>query len=399
MPSPGGPRAPRARARRAARSRGSRSSSRAPRQSHACAASQGGRRARPPWRRRPRGSSAACLSEPTLGVPVGSVKRTLYSFRLRRRLLAISAALQSSFEGVLLLAGLPLGARAARAAEPADLLLTNGVVHTVDASRPRAEAVAVKGARIVAVGTSAELRAYRGPGTRVIDLGGRTLVPGFEDAHAHFLGIGFARLDVDLVGTASYAEVVARVAQAVQGPAPGRMGLRPRLARGEVDGAGARCRARLPDPSGAVGRLPRQPRDPLARGRPRRAGERPGDGALRHLGRDPGPRGRRDHPRRERRAHGRVRRRRQEARHPAGARRARAAACDRARHGRVPRQGDHEPRRCGRAGRDDRALQGAGRGRQASHAALRDGGRLADAAGPRADPCRVSAAGGSTSAP
>ena len=123
--------------------------------------------------------------------------------------------------GVLLLAGLPLGARAARAAEPADLLLTNGVVHTVDASRPRAEAVAVKGARIVAVGTSAELRAYRGPGTRVIDLGGRTLVPGFEDAHAHFLGIGFARLDVDLVGAASYAEVVARVAQAVKGRPPG----------------------------------------------------------------------------------------------------------------------------------------------------------------------------------
>ena len=122
---------------------------------------------------------------------------------------------------VLLLAGLPLGARAARAAEPADLLLTNGVVHTVDASRPRAEAVAVKGARIVAVGTSAELRAYRGPGTRVIDLGGRTLVPGFEDAHAHFLGIGFARLDVDLVGAASYAEVVARVAQAVKGRPPG----------------------------------------------------------------------------------------------------------------------------------------------------------------------------------
>ena len=121
------------------------------------------------------------------------------------------------FFGSLLLVGLLQAARAASAAEPADLVLTNAVVHTVDVSRPRAEAVAVRGGRITAVGSSAELRAFVGPKTRVMDLQGRTLVPGFEDAHAHFLGIGFARLDVDLVGTSSYAEVVARVARAVQG--------------------------------------------------------------------------------------------------------------------------------------------------------------------------------------
>jgi predicted amidohydrolase YtcJ len=121
-----------------------------------------------------------------------------------------------TFFGSLLLVGLLQAARAASAAEPADLVLTNAVVHTVDASRPRAEAVAVRGGRIAAVGSTAELRAFVGPKTRVMDLQGRTLVPGFEDAHAHFLGIGFARLDVDLVGTPSYAEVVARVARAVQ---------------------------------------------------------------------------------------------------------------------------------------------------------------------------------------
>jgi predicted amidohydrolase YtcJ len=119
--------------------------------------------------------------------------------------------------GRLLLVGLFHAAPAANAAEPADLVLTNAVVHTVDDKRPRAEAIALRGGRIVAVGSTAELRASVGPRTRVMDLQGRTLVPGFEDAHAHFLGIGFARLDVDLVGAPSYAEAVARVEKAVQG--------------------------------------------------------------------------------------------------------------------------------------------------------------------------------------
>ncbi len=107
------------------------------------------------------------------------------------------------------------------ASEPADLVLKNAVVHTVSSGRPRAEAVAVRGNRIVAVGSSADVQAFVGPGTRVLDLAGRTVVPGFDDAHAHLLGIGFARLDVDLVGTRSYAEVVDRVAQAVSARKPG----------------------------------------------------------------------------------------------------------------------------------------------------------------------------------
>lgn len=107
------------------------------------------------------------------------------------------------------------------AAAPADLVLTNAVVHTVDAERPRAEAVAVRGNRIAAVGSTAEVAALVGPKTRVLDLRGRTVVPGFDDSHAHLLGIGFARLDVDLVGTRSFAEVVERVAAAVKGRRPG----------------------------------------------------------------------------------------------------------------------------------------------------------------------------------
>jgi predicted amidohydrolase YtcJ len=121
----------------------------------------------------------------------------------------------------LLAAAASMAGRGASAAEPADLVLQNATVHTVDAKRPRAEAVAVRGNRIVAVGTSAEVQAYVGPRTRVMDLRGRTVVPGFDDAHAHFLGIGFARLDVDLVGTASFDEVLARVEKAVKARVPG----------------------------------------------------------------------------------------------------------------------------------------------------------------------------------
>ncbi len=111
--------------------------------------------------------------------------------------------------------------RGSCAAEPADLVLKNALVHTGDARRPRAEAVAVRGNRIVAVGSSADWPALVGPKTRVLDLRGRTVVPGFDDSHAHLLGIGFAKLDVDLVGTRSYAEVVERVARAVKARRPG----------------------------------------------------------------------------------------------------------------------------------------------------------------------------------
>jgi predicted amidohydrolase YtcJ len=108
-----------------------------------------------------------------------------------------------------------------RAAEPADVVLRNAVVHTVDATQPRAEAAAIRANRIVAVGTNAEVGVLVGPRTRILDLAGRTVVPGFDDSHAHLLGIGFARLDVDLVGTRSYAEAIERVATALKTRKPG----------------------------------------------------------------------------------------------------------------------------------------------------------------------------------
>jgi predicted amidohydrolase YtcJ len=80
----------------------------------------------------------------------------------------------------------------------ADLVFTRGHVHTVDAGRPRAEAVAVRGERITAVGLAAGIAAHIGPRTRVIDLAGRLLVPGFQDAHVHPLSGGLEGTQCDL---------------------------------------------------------------------------------------------------------------------------------------------------------------------------------------------------------
>ena len=83
--------------------------------------------------------------------------------------------------------------------EPAaDLVLTGGHVHTVDPGRPGAEAVAVRGERIVAVGSAAEVAAIVGPRTRVVDLAGRLLLPGFQDAHVHPVEGGLDQLRCDV---------------------------------------------------------------------------------------------------------------------------------------------------------------------------------------------------------
>jgi predicted amidohydrolase YtcJ len=95
----------------------------------------------------------------------------------------------------------------------ADLIVHHATIYTVAERAPRAEAVAIKGDRIVYVGTDAGALAYRGPATRVIDAGGRAVVPGLHDAHGHVLGLGDQLQELDLRGTASLADVVARVAE------------------------------------------------------------------------------------------------------------------------------------------------------------------------------------------
>jgi predicted amidohydrolase YtcJ len=100
------------------------------------------------------------------------------------------------------------------------LLLINGKVFTADESGTVAEAVAVDGARIVAVGTTRELQSRYTP-ARTVDLHGRLVTPGFNDAHIHFLGGGLSLLRVDLNGAKTLAEAKRRVAARVATARPG----------------------------------------------------------------------------------------------------------------------------------------------------------------------------------
>lgn len=97
--------------------------------------------------------------------------------------------------------------------ETADLVLVNGRVHTVDPVRPFTTALAVRDGKILFVGSDTEARALVRAGTRVVDLGGMTVLPGLVDAHAHLLGLGRALRNVQLAGAESYDEVIRRVMQ------------------------------------------------------------------------------------------------------------------------------------------------------------------------------------------
>jgi predicted amidohydrolase YtcJ len=96
--------------------------------------------------------------------------------------------MSSTIRTVALLCGtlaLPLPLRAE---DPADVIYSGGVIVTVVDAKPTVEAVAVQGGKIVAVGSrEAVLKGWRGASTKVVDLKGRTMVPGFVDAHSHFI--------------------------------------------------------------------------------------------------------------------------------------------------------------------------------------------------------------------
>ena len=113
---------------------------------------------------------------------------------------------------LLVIFSLSLLVHAAEVRPSADIIITNARVYTVDKGKPRAEAVAVVGDRIVAVGTSAEIDELRGPSTKVIDAGQKLLLPGFNDAHVHFVSGGLQLDSVDLKDAASADEFVRRIA-------------------------------------------------------------------------------------------------------------------------------------------------------------------------------------------
>ena len=101
----------------------------------------------------------------------------------------------------------------------ADLVFLSGAIYTVDPQRPWAEAVAVRGGRIAAVGSDSEVRPYVGDDTRVVDLEGRMLLPGFHDAHIHPVYAGLDALECWLGGLSSVEAVLAKLsACAASGP-------------------------------------------------------------------------------------------------------------------------------------------------------------------------------------
>ncbi len=106
-------------------------------------------------------------------------------------------------------------------AQPADLVVTNARIVTVDDATPEAQAIAVRGDRIQALGTSEAIKRYIGPRTEVIDAQGQLVVPGLIESHGHFTGIGDAQINLQLMKTTSWDEIVAMVAEAVKHAKPG----------------------------------------------------------------------------------------------------------------------------------------------------------------------------------
>ncbi|MEM9800609.1 MAG: amidohydrolase [Planctomycetota bacterium] len=104
-----------------------------------------------------------------------------------------------------------------------DLVLTGGRIVTVDEAGTEARAIAVRGGRVIAVGTEDEIAETIGEGTRVIDLEGRLAIPGFIEGHGHFLGVGDSAMQLDLRTAKTWDDIVALVAAAAKELEPGTL--------------------------------------------------------------------------------------------------------------------------------------------------------------------------------
>ena len=104
---------------------------------------------------------------------------------------------------------------------PADLVLLNGKIVTMDPANPRAAALAARGEIILAVGDDSEIKGLAGPDTRVIDLQGQLAVPGLIDGHGHYMSLGESLMSLDLRTARSWDEVVGLVAGEARDAQPG----------------------------------------------------------------------------------------------------------------------------------------------------------------------------------
>src|SRR5262245_9902993 len=109
-----------------------------------------------------------------------------------------------------------------RVFRPADLILKNGKIITVDASFTIAEAIAIAGDRIVAVGAEAAMAPHTVPGTRVVDLKGKAVIPGLIDGHAHMDREGLKGVYPSLAGARSIRDIQDRIAELARQAQPGQ---------------------------------------------------------------------------------------------------------------------------------------------------------------------------------
>jgi predicted amidohydrolase YtcJ len=125
-----------------------------------------------------------------------------------------------AFETKLMLLFLGLSAGMAMA-QPADLVLRNGKLVTLEQGAPEAQGLATRGGRIIAVGSNKTVDALTGPSTRVIDLQERLATPGFIEGHGHFTSLGASKMTLDLRGAKNWDQIVAMVAAAAGEAKPG----------------------------------------------------------------------------------------------------------------------------------------------------------------------------------
>ncbi len=105
--------------------------------------------------------------------------------------------------------------------ESATLLIYGGTIYTVDSTQATVEAVATKGDTILFAGSLEEAEQYKTDQTQLIDLAGKTMTPGLIEGHGHFMGLGYNELDLDLMNTTSYQQIVDAVAEKVKSAQPG----------------------------------------------------------------------------------------------------------------------------------------------------------------------------------
>jgi len=116
---------------------------------------------------------------------------------------------------------LPAATACGAGVDPATLVLEHGTVVTMDSTTPSGQAVAITGDRITAVGTDADIQRYVGPKTKVIDLQGHLAIPGFDESHGHFTGLGQGLTELNLMGVPTWQDIAGMVAQAAAKAKPG----------------------------------------------------------------------------------------------------------------------------------------------------------------------------------